>query len=237
MVCPEEKVYFLHVPKCGGTAVESFLLTHFKYGRYAGSTLNNHFYKYNVSVGWTVVNLNHLPYTKQKRFSADGKIYIDNSWKKFTIVRNPYYRITSELLWQEHFYIAKNYEKLRTHKEVQFLFNQDQNYFFTLDPANNNWYNHRLPMNSLLDFNEKEENFKIYKYEEGISNILKNVFDLPSNFSLPRVNDPHHNKKIPRPEYSSFWTKDFIENCNKWYKVDFERFGYEMLDPNDYPEF
>ena len=237
MVCPEEKVFFLHIPKCGGSAIEGFLMKHYNYGLHAGNTLVNHFYKYNIVRGWTICNLVHLPYSLQDKVCRDGKIYMDNSWLKFTIVRNPYHRITSELLWQEVLPIARNYEKLRTHKEVQYLFNVDQNKFFTKDPANNQWFNHRVPQSWLLDFDEKEDNFLIYKYEDGLTNIIKKHFEVSSDFELKRVNDPHQHKKISRPDYSSFWTKDFIENCNKWYKEDFERFGYEMLDPNDYPEF
>jgi len=237
MVCPEEKIFFIHLPKCGGSAVEMFLLDRFNYNIEACNILCAHFSKINVDRGWTIQNVVHLPYQKQKKICHSGKIYIDDSWLKFTIVRNPYNRISSELAWQISFPTSRNLYYLRTHKEKQYMFNVDQNRFFREDPLHNNWFNHKLPMSKLLDFG-KEENVKIHKYEEGLDNIIKQYFDVPSNFKLKRINDPQVDNGISEKiDYRTLWTKSFIENCNTFYKEDFERFGYEMLNPNDYPEF
>jgi hypothetical protein len=184
-------------------------------------------------------SLVHLPFRELIQLAKRSKIHIDNTWDIFTIVRNPYKRLSSAIFFQPILGCSYNMHTLRTLREKQFLFNKAQNLFFSTDSQNNNWFAHRKTQNSLLDFNSSY-NVKVYKYEEGLDNIIKKHFKntLPQpHLKLKRDNDHFIKLNTPRTSYDILWTYDFIKNVNEKYEKDFERFGYKMLNPNDYPKF
>jgi len=241
MILEKEKVFFYHLPKTGGTAIDKFIAEYFGYSPYNINTFHWGFIQKNLpqngSMAWTIQNVVHLPYVAQLKLAKAGKIVVDNSWKIFTVVRNPYYRLSSEMVWQSYLTRPDNYYTVRTHKERQFLFNESQNYFFNNDFQNNDWFNHRKSQSSLLNGTEEHPKCKIYKYENDLSFILIEEFNFDKNFKLKRENDEAIKLNVPKLKYETLWTRNFIENCNKWYEKDFERFDYQMLNPMDYPQF
>jgi len=239
MLLEKEKIFYLHIPKTGGTAVDKFLGSKYGYEPHNFATMHWGFTQVlmpHSSHAWTIQSIVHLKYSEQLKIATNGKINVDNSWNIFTIVRNPYTRMISEFAWQTYFPVKSNLYTLRTLKEKQYLINECQKKFFNEDPQQNNWFNHRVPQHILCDFTSELPDCKVFKYEEGLENILKKV--LPNvDIKLNRTNDPAKELKVKKIDYTSLYTKNFIENCNDWYKKDFERFDYEMLNPNDYPDF
>ena len=77
----------------------------------------------------------------------------------------------------------------------------------------------------------------MYKYEEGLENILKKVFnlDLLTNLNLEKIYSPEYDNS-PKTDYLSLFTRDYIKKVNEYYYEDFQFCGYEMWDPLDFPE-
>ena len=242
MILAEEKIFFYHVPKTGGSAIEKHLFKQFNYKPYNYTTFTTGLVQINFPHcphRWTMQSLIHLPFLRLVELASRSKIYIDKDWDIFTIVRNPYERISSAIFFQSELKCNYNIHTLRTHKEKQFLFNVAQNVFFNRDSQGNNWFNHRETQSTLLDYDDSY-NIKVYKYEEGLDKILNNHYKntLPKpELKLKRDNDHFHDMGFPRTPYNTLWTYDFIKTVNEKYQKDFERFNYQMLDPNDYPKF
>ena len=242
MVLANEKIFFYHIPKTGGISIEKYLFKQFDYGYPSYTTFTGGFIHRNLSINsasWTFTSITHIPFMEIVKLASHSKINIDNSWNIFTIVRNPYYRLSSAIFFQRPLLCRDNTHTLRTHKEKQFLFNQAQYIFFYRSTNSFDWFGHKFSQNDLLDFDYKF-NVKIYKYEEGLEQAITNQFKntLPkSDLKLIRDNDHFKESNFPRTNYDTLWTYDFIKNVNVIYAKDFERFNYKMLDPNDYPKF
>ena len=242
MILAEEKIFFYHVPKTGGSAIEGHLFKQFGYKPHNFTTFTTglvqiHFT--NFYRKWTTQSLVHFPFLQLVEMASRSKINIDNSWNLFTVVRNPYKRLSSAIFFQADLKCKHNTHTLRTLREKQFLFNKAQDIFFSYNPHMNNWFAHRESQSTLLDYDDSY-NVKVYKYEEGLDNIIKKHFKntLPQpHLKLERDNDHFQDDNIPRTPYDILWTYDFIKNINENYEKDFERFGYKMLNPNDYPKF
>lgn len=242
MILAEEKIFFYHVPKTGGSSIEKYLFIQFGYKSPNYTTFTGGFIPRDSSVNpysWIPVSLTHVSFLELVELASRSKINIDNSWNLFTIVRNPYTRLSSAIFFQPPLLCRSNIHTLRTHKEKQFLFNKAQSIFLHRDTSPYDWFGHKFSQSDLLDFNYKF-NVKIYKYEEGLEQVITNQFKntLPQpNLKLERENDHFKDSNSPRINYDTLWTYDFIKNINTMYAKDFERFNYKMLNPNDYPKF
>ena len=126
---------------------------------------------------------------------------------------------------------------LSTLNEKRKLFKKAYNTFFSFDPAKNEYFSHRLPQHFLLETEKDKPQYKMYKYEEGLENILKKVFNLGSltNLNLEKIYSPEYDN-LPKTDYLSLFTRDYIEKINEYYYEDFEFCGYEMWNPLDFPE-
>jgi hypothetical protein len=99
MILPNEKIIYIHVPKTGGISVEDFLLKKFNHPR-GIFTLTNGVGVLPIHTenrGQSYYPLMHYPLKDIITIGSEFKI--DNSWKIFSIVRNPYYKFISELFW------------------------------------------------------------------------------------------------------------------------------------------
>lgn len=240
MIIPEHKVVFLHIPKTGGSSVGNFLFKHynipyksFLYFTYGFAMLPT----YKDTKTSTLYNVCHFPYLDTLRVAKNSNIIIDSTWNIFTVVRNPYYRAASAIFFQPFLECKYHMHTLSTLNEKRKLFKKAYNTFFSFDPGENEYFSHRLPQHFLLETEKDKPLYKMYKYEEGLENILKKVFnlDLLTNLNLEQIYSSEYDNS-PKTDYLSLFTRGYIEKVNEYYYEDFEFCGYEMWDPLDFPE-
>lgn len=241
MILKDQKIFFHHVPKTGGKTISDFLaryynlpyrsLLHFDQGCYVSTKLSDK----TVS---TVYNICHLPYLELLRLTQEANIIIDNSWDIFTIVRNPYHRITSAIFFQSILECKWHIHALPTLPEKRKLFEKSYNLFLNSDPIGNDWFSHRLPQHLLLETDPNKPIYKLYKYEDGLENILKDVlgYRIKEDINLGNIHSMEFEDNYPKPNYSDLFTRDYIEKINEYYYKDFEFCGYEMWNPLDFPK-
>lgn len=232
MVLTKEKLIFIHIPKTGGISIEEYLQSYYGYQRNA--LILNHGYgvyrdKYNSQ--FTIYPHMHFPLIELERELFKNNIIVDNSWKIFSIVRNPYNKFLSALFYSDKVDLKYHYFTLPENQRSHCL-NYYIDQFLNLDINDNYISNHIAPQH--LFFKETNLKYNIFKFEEGLENILVNLgYDAKGKLG-------HHLNTfklmgVPRIRYEQIYTKHLIEVINELFVDDFKLFEYEMLSPSIYP--
>ena len=227
MILPSEKLIFIHIPKTGGISVEDFIMKKFGYTRQSlwmtsggGLVLDKLEYR--------LYPYMHFPLEEVIKTAEASKIKIDNSWEIFSIVRNPYYKFLSELFFTDTIPLKYHYHTLPINYRDKFLNDCIDDYFADKHMGLTNHSNHALPQYKF--FENVDVNYKIFKFEEGLPNIMEQMgFD-------PVIDFPHKMDNFasyPRPKYRDILTPYLVEVVNERYHKDFETFRYNMLSPLD----
>ena len=195
------KLFFIHIPKTGGTSVEDYL-----YRKTNTRKTISTFFSHNCSVRLNKHTLQHSTYEELIKCRKSLDFNIENL-KLFTVVRNPYDRIVSELFYIGRINIHSN-KKFVEDKIIEFL---DDDYHYD---------NHKLPQYKFISYKEKlipkitimkNEQLNEDMHEYGFKN-----FDESSNKT--------HKGKINYVELLSDKAKKIIY---EYYKKDFELFNYD----------
>jgi len=198
----DKKLLFIHIPKTGGTNIEDAIK------KICGQLLFSGRINDLLDNPYNKISLQHQFYTTLYKYR--NKIDINfNEIKMFTVVRNPYDRIISDLFFfdliKEDYtpeqvcdVIKNNYlnnDELDNHTEPQYKYITDEN--LKLIP-----------------------NIKIFRCETLNENNdeLNKFIDLDINIKKNNVNK----------DYSMYLNKDSIDLINKIYKKDFELFNYDL---------
>jgi hypothetical protein len=241
VIVPEYKLFFHHIPKTGGGTVEDFLFDHYKLPQKSWLYFNEGF-KPRTSFSdksiTTLFSLCHFPYLELIELAQNSKIHIDDSWNIFTIVRNPYFRVISAIFYQPILECVFHMHTLYTIAEKRKLFKKAFTTYFDVDHYMNDWFGHRVPQHLLLETNPDKPLYKMFKYEEGLENILNKVLgdEIKEPIKLRQVHSLESSYFAPKTDYFSLFTREYIERVNKYYYEDFQFCGYEMWDPLDFPE-
>ncbi len=195
-------IYFAHVPKCGGSAVEQYLRARF------GSVafLDEHFYALPGSRHWTRSSAQHIPVDILNRLFPVG--FFDAS---FAIVRHPVERLLSE------------YHFLRDQLQRIDQSESFSSWIAHLDGAvaENPWLydNHLRPMVDLIPGHAT-----VFRLENGLDQIvayldeLVGTCDHPLRFERVLARDPSIPRVVPNPAD--------IATIERIYRQDFDTFGY-----------
>lgn len=204
-------ILFIHIPKTGGTSVETYFSKKYNIPLNEKSLFTDAGVKTKVKKNVVIENsLQHATYqeiiTHAKFFKIDF-----NDIKIMTIVRNPYYRIISDL-----FFFGLINEKSspeETHEVIKkYLFCEH------VDGHNRPQYQY------LQTYNCEKELSKITilrteSLDQNMIHLGYVDFDIREQLNTIKV------------DYYSFLNNDSIELINTFYNKDFELFGYKKIIP------
>ena len=198
----KKQLLFIHIPKTGGTTIENNISKNTPQTLCSGSTNSLLDFPYNKK------SLQHQFYTTIYKFRDKLDVNFDNI-KIFSVVRNPYDRIISDLFW--HKLIDKN---------------------FTAEQVYNVIKNNYLDRNDLDNHNEPQYKFIVDENSELIKNIkifrtetLNESNDDLSKFVGFNINIKQKNVN---KDYSNYLNQYSISLINTFYKKDFELFNYKL---------
>ena len=196
-----KQLKFIHITKNGGTSIEYCAMKH-----------NEKFGKFHTEYSAPQFESN----AKHHTFFPLIHNKIKEKYDWFMVVRNPYDRIISELLFRG----IINHETILNQ---DFVCSKLKKYFQSFD----NFDNHKLPQYLFL----------IDESGDLVQNlvILRTESLTPDMQRLGYIDFNHHfqvsNCKIPlgKTRYSRALNRDSIKMINEYYKRDFELFDYEYL--------
>lgn len=207
-------LFFLHVPKTGGSSIERCLnLDQLKGG-----------YKFKYIKNGKTILCKSSPQHLTLDILEDA---IENfsSFKHFTIVRNPYDRLVSEY----HFsYDSRVNNKIMLDlKSREILsFNSFIKYIFlnlTEDQRQTSFDNHFVPQ---IRYTQGKTPITVFKLEQ-INKLEKWLQQQTKNKNLKI---PHDHKSRLRKHYREYLSDiEVIEIINNYYKEDFKKFKYKMI--------
>jgi hypothetical protein len=228
MLLIPEKTIFVHIPKTGGSSVEEFIMNQYGYTR--NECLLIHGFGIDLSLGekdLVPYPMMHYRLKTILRIAEANKVQINDSWTIFSIVRNPYYKFLSDLFFSPFSNFKYNYHMLPDNAKAMYLDSCVDEYFN--HPAENSYHSYHS-LEQYKFFEDVNVNYQIFKFEEGLENIVKKLgFEIKEKF--PHLLDIPSYLNLPKPNYSKMLTPHLVETINNKYSKDFKMFGYEMLDP------
>ena len=197
----DKNLLFIHIPKTGGSVIEVNIEKHAKQTLYSSYTNNLLDFPFNKK------SLQHQFYTTIYQFRDKLNVNFDNI-KIFSVVRNPYDRIISDLIYLK--LIQTNFTAEQVYDTIK------NNYLYRDDLDNHNQPQYKF----IVDENsELIKNIKIFNTEtlNQSNDNLNNFLGFNINIKQNRVKD-----------YSKYLNKDSISLINTFYKKDFELFNYKL---------
>ncbi|MAE22110.1 MAG: hypothetical protein CMK92_06735 [Pseudomonas sp.] len=202
--CNGKQLVYVHIPKTGGTSVESFINEI--------NDVKSMFFSNSVLEGMQVTP-QHLPLTTIK--SVMGRFY--NPDYIFTIVRNPYHRAESEFKYRMDLGLFKNIPFKEKFFNIWLL------YTVILESiAPGRLDNHMRPQSYFLT-----SDVFIYKLEDGMERAIESI---KKELGLEsRAYESIASKKVSTKRNLS-WSRSSIKLVSSYYNDDFVNLGY---DPNE----
>ena len=203
-------ILFIHIPKTGGTMLNSLLkkddIQLIYQEKYNNNIFPPPFDKY---------SLQHQFYSTIYKYKNLYNLKFNNKLKIISIVRNPYTRIISDLFWftklGQYNFIKKNYTKEQIYQSIKTYLKMPPQY---LD-------NHNTPQYKYITDNHDNliSNIKIFKLE----NLYKNKENINKY-----LNCDLNIENLQMKDYNNYLNKESINLINTFYKKDFEIFKYAM---------
>ena len=199
---PEHHILFIHIPKTGGTSIEHILGENSKKLLYC-STPFNHIIP---DKKFQNVSLQHQFYSTIKKYQTECDIPFDDKLKIISVVRDPYARIISDLLFLK--LIDKNSKPRQVYQAIK---------KFVSSPGSV-YDNHNVPQYKFLvdDNGNITDKIKIFHTE-----TLNEEFEKELNIKLDK-----HVLSSGVSCYDKYYCNISIHLVNKVYHKDFELFNY-----------
>jgi hypothetical protein len=198
-------VVFIHIPKTGGTSVEQY------FGGKLGKTLDKNNY--------STEHIQPIPNSLDPNVSPQHQLFsgmvkvVDKFDICFSIVRNPYTRLISDL-----FFIGLINEK-SSQQDVEVAILK-----YLTESIKLYDYHHREQYKFLQnDQGEIDSRIKILKKEDLVNGMISIGFN---DFN---VYENQNRGNVAEDKYMSFLSDWSIKLINIFYKRDFELFDYNMI--------
>lgn len=204
-------VFFAHVPKCAGSAIEDYLRARFRLIGFE----DNGYMRQRPEQRWNATSPQHIDMTALNRLFPDG--FFDHS---FAVVRHPIARIISAY----HFQLEVERSISETTSFLDWL-------RLIQDDAEQRPYqydNHVRPMSALVP-----DDAKVFHLEHGLDALIPWLDEITGEVSGPR-SFTHKNKrgayaKVKQEQVSP--GDEELALIEEIYGLDFQRFGYAVGDP------
>jgi hypothetical protein len=211
------KTIFIHIPKAGGTSIET-ILCDFPLFRY--QLVNKYNWYGNIKNDETKYELDHSTMAYLKRNCK----YYDNSYFSFAIVRNPYARLVSEYHYCKYQY-SRFIKKLDSFKDFVYELKDKFDYVLKNKESDHLYVSHYLPQ-YLFTHNYRKIKIvnKIYKLE----NLNEEWSDICEILEIDKelVRTEKNASKF-KYNYEDYYDDELKSIVYEMYKDDFEVFNYE----------
>ena len=214
----QPNILFIHIPKIGGRVIEHELAS-----RYKQSVMDK---QIKLEPPYNKITLQHQYYTTLYKFKNKLNINFDNI-KIFSIVRNPYDRVISDLFF---------FNKINIHSTSKEVYNVIKNNYLYKDFASLD--NHNSPQYKYITDENGEliKNIKLFKTEtlDESNYELNNFLGFNINIKIKEFMAKKPGKEIffinkaRISDYSKYLNEESISLINNFYKKDFELFNYEF---------
>jgi len=234
----ELNLLFIHIPKTGGTSIERYITMKYDiqldvntlYNEYRPSTIDTAIKKHDkpedkrrLYVSKIVGHsLQHLTFSEIDTYQRDLFYFMDGQSlrdklpkiRAFTVVRNPYDRILSELFYVRCINIANSpdevYDMLCKYlgNKCDFDNHRRPQYMFLLDKDQQSLVSDIC----IMKMETLQEDMKAFGFDD---------FNLVINTNRA---------KIDGTTYRMMLNKKSIDLINEYYKIDFEMFDYPMME-------
>jgi hypothetical protein len=212
--CKKQNILWIHIPKTGGASIYIYFTR--KYGKsnvclFSGPR-NKIFHEEELQK----ISLQHQTYETLITHKELLNIELNDKTKIFTVVRNPYERIISDLFGFNLIDINSSQEQVFEIIKNKYLYRDD------LD-------NHNIPQYLFLcDKNGNlHKEITILKTETLINDMKNHGF---TDFSIHFGSTISKGINVPKKKYISYLNNNSILIINEFYKIDFELFNYNNLD-------
>ena len=211
--CKSQNMLWIHIPKTGGTSVFMFFLQ--KYSRSKVTLFTGRRNSVIDDPDLKKISLQHQTYQTLVKYSDVLKIDFCDDLKIFTIVRNPYHRIVSDLFGFEFIHEGSTQEQVFDAIRNKYLYDDN------LD-------NHNIPQFKFIcDENENIiPTITILKTETLKRDMNRFGFD---DFNIQYGSTASKGISVQTNEYINYLNSDSISIINEYYSKDFELFGYEKI--------
>jgi len=217
----EINTLFIHIPKTGGTSLEEYLRSKYT------ETVFSHVPEDNFLPSETITkkSLQHQPYQFLYKYRNELNIDFNGELKMISVVRNPYNRMISDLLFfglidydftQEQVEdVIKNYIQYNVNTRGYTIYMKNCIWVFN---QNNDYDNHVIPQYKFITDENGSliENIKIFKTETLTEELINYGF-------------LDYGYRSETKSYMNYLSKESIVMINNYYKRDFELFGYTMV--------
>ena len=201
----EKNLLFIHIPKTGGTIIENELKKKTPEELFSRVKC----LKFLIDPPYNKVTPQHQFYSTLYDYRKKLNINFENI-KVFSIVRNPYDRIISDLL---------HLKLIKVDYTPELVFENMKYNFFD---RSGRLDNHEVPQYKYVTDEDSKliPHIKIFKCEKlnECNTELNRYIGIDINIKQENVNK----------DYSKYLNKDSISLINDYYKKDFEMFGYKL---------
>ena len=199
MIIDKHKTIFIHIPKCGGSSIESF----FGYNLWNKRKFPNSFYSYDVLLGRdpnTNKYLQHLTMHEIQEIKGDTI----SEYFSFAFIRNPWSRHVSDFL-----YFGGPRRSTFKH--------------FLLNPPKAD-LSHAIPQ---FDFIYSSSGKLLIDFVGRIENFQHDFDQICDKIQIPRQELPHKNKTSHK-HYTEYYDNETREIVEQKYAKDIEYLGYKF---------
>jgi len=205
MISSKYKFVFVHIPKTGGSSIESA----FGYNLWDKKTFGSNYYNYDLALGLCPITKRYLQHLTMHEIESLSKNKIDNYFR-FAFVRNPWSRAVSDYLF---------YTQGKTVTFKDFLLKPNECMPNQIDPA------HLMEQHHFIC----DENNNLMVDFLGRFESLQQDFDIISDrINCPRQQLPHNNKSCLQGSYKSYYNQETYDIVKQKFAQDIKLFNYKF---------